>query len=142
VEYARNVLNLLEADHEETAPHAPTLIIHRLPRSLVGQTQTIQIKRGSLVHRVYGKEEAAEQFRCNFGLNPSYRKLAGREPLCISGVDQHGEVRAVELMNHCFFVATLFLPQLLSSPKIPHPLIMAYLKAAVAFKDSRSGGQG
>jgi CTP synthase (UTP-ammonia lyase) len=141
VEYARNVLNLLAADHEESSPHASTLIIHRLPRSLVGQTQSIQLTKGSLVQRAYGKEAAVEQFRCSFGLNPSYRKLAGREPLWITGVDKNGEVRAVELTNHCFFVATLFLPQLSSSPEMPHPLIMAYLKAAVAFKESRPGGQ-
>jgi CTP synthase (UTP-ammonia lyase) len=122
VEYARNVLNLHEADHEETAPQASTLVIQRLTCSLVGQTQTIQLTRGSLVHRAYGRDEAAEQFRCNFGLNPIYRELVAREPLRVAGIDYEGEVRVVELMNHRFFVATLFLPQLSSSPEMPHPL--------------------
>jgi CTP synthase (UTP-ammonia lyase) len=54
-------------------------------------------------------------------------------------VDQEGEVRVIELTNHQFFVATLFLPQLSSSPESPHPLITAYLRAAVAFRDSRNG---
>jgi CTP synthase (UTP-ammonia lyase) len=140
VEYARNVLNLPEADHEESAPDASTLVIHRLTCSLVGQTQTIQLTRGSRVHRAYRREEAAEQFRCNFGLNPSYRELVAGEPLRVAGTDREGEVRVVELMNHCFFVATLFLPQLPPSPETPHPLIVAYLRAAVAFQDSRTGG--
>lgn len=135
------MLNLSEADHEETAPHASTLVIRRLTCSLVGQTQTIQLTSGSLVHQAYGREGAAEQFRCNFGLNPLYRELIARGPLKVAGIDQEGEVRAVELTNHRFFVATLFLPQLSSSPATPHPLIMAYVRAAVAFQDSRTAGK-
>jgi CTP synthase (UTP-ammonia lyase) len=93
-----------------------------------------------LAHRAYGKDEAAEQFRCNFGLNPLYRELITGPPLRVAGLDREGEVRAVELMNHRFFVATLFLPQLTSSPETPHPLITAYVKAAVTFHNSLTRG--
>jgi CTP synthase (UTP-ammonia lyase) len=61
-------------------------------------------------------------------------------PLRVAGLDREGEVRVVELMNHRFFVATLFLPQLSSSPETPHPLITTFLKAAVGFHDSRTRG--
>ena len=47
------------------------------------------------------------------------------------GVDQDGEARVLELPDHRFFVATLFVPQLSSSPGSPHPLIVAYLRAAM-----------
>jgi CTP synthase (UTP-ammonia lyase) len=40
-----------------------------------------------------------------------------------------------ELAGHRFYVATLYLPQISSSPDMPHPLIVSYLKAALAFKD-------
>jgi CTP synthase (UTP-ammonia lyase) len=36
-------------------------------------------------------------------------------------------------------MATLFLPQLSSSPARPHPLIVAYLQAAQHFHASRHG---
>ena len=36
-----------------------------------------------MVHRAYGKEEVTEQFRCDFGLNPSYREFAAEGPLDI-----------------------------------------------------------
>jgi CTP synthase (UTP-ammonia lyase) len=39
----------------------------------------------------------------------------------------------MELSDHPFFVATLFLPQLRSEPRAPHPLVLAYLAAARAF---------
>ena len=133
------MLKRQDADHEETAPYASTLLINRLACSLVGQTQTIRFMRGTKVHQAYGVEEASEQFRCSFGLNPVYRALVLGGPLQCTGVDREGEARVVELTGHRFFIATLFLPQLGSSPSAPHPLIRAYLSAAVAFHDSRHG---
>ena len=58
--------------------------------------------------------------------------------LNVAGLDSSGEVRIVELPNHPFFVATLSLPQLSSGPGAPHPLVVAYLKAAVAFQERRT----
>ena len=51
------------------------------------------------------------------------------------GVDANHKVRIVELPAHRFYVATLFLPQLTSSPEKSHPLILAYLKAALSRGD-------
>jgi CTP synthase (UTP-ammonia lyase) len=48
-------------------------------------------------------------------------------------------VRVVELTDHRFFVATLFVPQLSSRPDAPHPLITALLKAARAQHSSEIG---
>jgi CTP synthase (UTP-ammonia lyase) len=119
-----------DADHEETAPGASTLVISKLVCSLVGQTQAIQIIPGTLAHQNYGRDCANEQFRCNYGLNPIYHDELFKGMLRISGLDSSGEVRIVELSTHPFFIATLFLPQLSSSFEKPHPLITAFLKAA------------
>lgn len=135
------MLTLQDADHEETAPQATTLLVNRLVCSLVGQTQMIRFTPGTQVHRAYGTTEASEAFRCNFGLNPAYRALVLRGPLQCTGVDREGEARVVELTTHRFFVATLFLPQLASSPATPHPLIVAYLRAAIAFHDAQRRGK-
>ncbi len=124
-----------DAEHEETAPDASRLLITKLTCSLVGQTQAIQIVPGTRAYQAYGSE-AIEQFRCNYGLNPAYRDRLVDAGLSISGVDSEGEVRIVELSNHRFFMATLFLPQLASAPEKPHPLIVAYLQAALAYRVS------
>jgi CTP synthase (UTP-ammonia lyase) len=137
LEYARNVLNIQDAEHEETAANAPTLLISKLACSLVGKTQTIKIVPGSLVHRAYGREEVTEQFACSYGLNPQFRDKVQKGQLKITGVDLDGEVRIVELSDHRFYVATLFLPQISSEPESPHPLIVAYLRAALAFQTFR-----
>jgi CTP synthase (UTP-ammonia lyase) len=52
--------------------------------------------------------------------------------LQISGVDQDGEPRVIELTGHRFFVATLFVPQTRSQVGRPHPLVAAFLAAGRA----------
>jgi CTP synthase (UTP-ammonia lyase) len=119
------------AGHEETAPHASSLVISRLTCSLVGETQMVRILPGTLTHQAYGRERAAESFRCSYGLNPAYRDRIEGGALRVVGVDPEGGARVVELSGHRFFVATLFLPQLASRPGMPHPLIVAFLNAAI-----------
>jgi CTP synthase (UTP-ammonia lyase) len=131
------VLGIPDAEHEETDPEALNLVISKLSCSLVGQVQTIKIVPGTLAHQVYGKEEIIEEFRCNYGLNPDYWDKIGTGGLKVSGVDSKGEVRIVELPDHRFFMATLFLPQLSSSFDLPHGLIVAYLKTVLAFRRSK-----
>jgi CTP synthase (UTP-ammonia lyase) len=127
------VLGIQDAEHEESSPDAPTLVVSRLVCSLVGSTGVIRISPHTLAHKTYGRDEATEQFRCSYGLNPSYLPRFANSALKVTGTDDAGEARIVELTGHPFFVATLFLPQLLSQPKIPHPLVVAYLTAAGAF---------
>ena len=47
----------------------------------------------------------------------------------VTGRDANGEARVVELPDHEFFLATLFVPQTLSTPEAPHPLIGAFITA-------------
>jgi CTP synthase (UTP-ammonia lyase) len=135
------VLGIKDAEHEESAPDAPTLFISRLACSLAGKTQRITIAPESLARRAYGEQEVVEQFYCNFGLNPRFRKQIKKGELNVTGVDPEGEVRIVELSGHPFYVATLYLPQVCSKPESPHPLIVAFLKAAAAFKARRNSEQ-
>jgi CTP synthase (UTP-ammonia lyase) len=128
-------LGIQRADHEETSPEGVTLLISRLESVIAGQDRKVKLIPGTKSAKAYGREEATEQFRCYFGLNPAFRDTIIEEPLQIGGVDENEEVRIVELAGHPFFVATLFVPQLSSSPSEPHPLVIAYLQAAAAFHD-------
>jgi CTP synthase (UTP-ammonia lyase) len=124
-----------DAEHEESAPKASNLVISKLHCSLVGLSQKVKIRPGTLACKIYQNEEVTEQFRCNYGLNPKYADKLSQGGLQIIGTDRNGEARIVELPGHRFFMATLFLPQLSSTPEAPHPVILAYLKAAGAFKN-------
>jgi CTP synthase (UTP-ammonia lyase) len=48
----------------------------------------------------------------------------------VSGWDAEGEIRAVELTNHPFFVATLFQHERGALAGRPVPLVQALLRAA------------
>ena len=85
---------------------------------------------GSVAHRIYNSTEAMEVFACNYGLNESFGDQIRSGDLRVSGCDDDGTVRMVELPDHPFFIATLFVPQVLSRSGNPHPLIVAYLQAA------------
>lgn len=104
----------------------------------------VEIEPGSKVHGFYGSEEAEEEYRCNFGLDPEHRQLIEEGGLRVSGVDETGEARILELPDHDFYVATLFVPQMCSSPEDPHPLIVAFIRTALGARrekkrpDSRS----
>ena len=49
-----------------------------------------------------------------------------------------GEIRIVEIPEHPFFVATLFLPQARSTPESPHPLLKGYAAAVIACREARA----
>jgi CTP synthase (UTP-ammonia lyase) len=130
LEYARNVLGIKDADHEETSPGAVHLFISRLVCSLAGRTMTITLDPQSLIARLYGKSTAQEQYYCNFGVNPKYLETLFSGELRVVASDAEGIARAVEIPSHRFFVGTLFLPQHTSTAAAPHPLIAGFLRAA------------
>jgi CTP synthase (UTP-ammonia lyase) len=129
LEYARHVLGFSDATDAEYDPDSSKLFISRLACSLVGRTLVISLQPGSLVARTYGATTVTEQYYCNFGVNPDYTNTLSSGDLAIVGSDAEGEVRVVELRSCPFFVGTLFVPQLRSQPKSPHPLILAFLNA-------------
>jgi len=135
IEYARNVLNVKDAQHAETDPYASDLYISQLQCSLAGREMRLIFKPGSQVATAYGTCDAAEEYYCNFGVNPDKVDILGSGPLQITGSDAEGEVRAIELPSHPFFVGTLFVPQARSSPATPHPLVNAFLKATARSTD-------
>jgi len=133
-------MGFLDADHEETAPNAPTLIISRLARSLFGTTQAIKITPGSPAYRAYGQPDVEERFSCNYGFNPDFRDQIADGKLRVSGVGPDEEIRIVELSDRRFYIGTLFLPQNSSKADKPHPLIVEYLRAALDFRSSGRKG--
>ena len=130
IEYARNVLGIEDAQHAEYDPYASTLFISELTCSLAGREMQLSFAAESRVARIYGATTAVEEYYCNFGVNPEVTPLLQRGGLRIVGSDAEGEVRVVELPQHPFFIATLFVPQARSRPGAPHPLVNAFLTAA------------
>jgi CTP synthase (UTP-ammonia lyase) len=93
----------------------------------------VEIEPDSRIEGIYGSKSAFEQYYCNFGLNPEYQQRLHEAGLRIVGRDANGEARILTLPKHRFFAATLFVPQLTSSPDHAHPMIRAFFKTAAGF---------
>lgn len=128
VEYARNVLGISDAGHEESDPQVPELVISKLSCSLKGQQgEVIITDKQSWLYQVLKKDTFTGFFNCNYGVNPLYAKKLDQYPFVFTAFDPSGEVRALELKGHRFFKGTLFQPPLDSTPENPNPLIMSFL---------------
>ena len=149
IECARNVLGVKDADSAENQSGSQNIVIYPVACAvpsragngpkLSGVVPEIRIQRGSRLHSFYDKEIVAEEFFCNFEVNPEFERVMAKTGYMVVATGSKGEVRAIESPLHQFFFATLFQPQLSSRPGKPHPIIVQFLTAAAKWKTQQSG---
>jgi CTP synthase (UTP-ammonia lyase) len=137
-------LGIKDADSAENNSGSKNIVVspvacaipNRAPGApkLSGPIPEIRIRPGSYLHSFYKKDVVAEEFFCNYEVNPEFEWAIAEAgfPVVARGAQQ--EVRAIESPTHRFFVATLFQPQLSSKPGKPHPIIVEFLRAAAKWK--------
>ena len=141
LEFARNVLALPNSAHEEMQPDAETPLIARLACSLVEVSGRIFVSPDSFVGRLLPSHELNEEYHCSFGLNPDYIGAFAASGLRFVGADETGDPRLAELAGHPFFVLTLFQPERAALRGVDHPIVSAFIRAALAARalpDSRA----
>ncbi|AKL11582.1 TPA: CTP synthase [Kluyvera intermedia] len=129
IEYARHVMGVSDAAHQET-DSTGRMVIVPLSCSLVEQVAEIELRPNTLIARAYGQEKISEGYHCNYGISPEFAAELEKCDMRVTGWDEDGEIRAVELTNHPFFVATLFQHERNALAGRPVPLVQAMLKAA------------
>ncbi len=143
IEFAREVCGLRDADSTEFNEQTPFPVIFKL-RDLVGVDEMggtmrlgawdCELKEGSIAKKIYGGADLiSERHRHRFEFNPEYRDALEHEGLVVSGVSPDGKfVEMIELPRetHPYFVACQFHPEYKSKPLAPHPLFVAFVKAA------------
>ena len=164
IEYARNVLGYKDANSEEVNPKSKHMVIHIMPEQKeylkahnYGGTIRLgswpcAVKPGTILeeaYKKYGKEPNVlgviqdsrsmiyERHRHRYEVNNEYRDELEKAGLIISGTSPDGKlVEAIELPRkvHPFFVGTQYHPEYKSRPLSPHPLFVAFIKAAVGKK--------
>ena len=132
IEYARNVLGWKDAAHAETDT-VGRMVIAPLTCSLVEVADTIELRANTLIAKAYGQEEIEEEYRCNYGVSPEFAQELEKGDMRVTGWDAQGEIRAVELVTHPFFVATLFQHERAALAGRPAPLVQALLRAAQSY---------
>jgi CTP synthase (UTP-ammonia lyase) len=104
-------------------------VITPLACSLVEVAQRVRIVPGTRAERLYGATVAEEDYRCSYGVDPACHPALEQGGLRLSGFGEDGELRIVELDDHPFFLATLFLPQMRSREGRPHPVLAGFAVA-------------
>jgi CTP synthase (UTP-ammonia lyase) len=142
IEFARNVLGIKDADSAENNSGSKNIIIYPVAcpmpdrknkaLKLSGAVPDIRLRPGSYLQTFYGKdkETVTEEFFCNFEINPDFEWTTMEAGFPVVARGPQGEIRAIESPTHRFFLATLFQPQLSSTEKKPHPLVLAFVQAA------------
>jgi CTP synthase (UTP-ammonia lyase) len=123
-------LGFTDAAHAECDPYASELFITALSCSLASHTMTVAVQENTTAARRFPRGTVTEKYYCNFALNLEHLPALTAAGLVVSGTDQDGEPRIVELSGLRYFLATLFVPQTSSTPEVPHPLIVGLLHAA------------
>jgi CTP synthase (UTP-ammonia lyase) len=130
LEYARNVLGLAAAAHAETDPEARDPVITQLSCALVETTGAVLFAPRSRMAAIHGAVHAEETYHCRYGLNPGFEQRLVDGPVRVSARDPDGDVRALELIDHPFFVLTLYQPERAALLNRDHPLVNGFVAAA------------
>jgi CTP synthase len=143
IEFARNVAGLAFANTTEASPRTKHPVIHIMPEqekkllkldyggSMRLGAYEMALKPGSTAHRAYGKTSVSERHRHRYEFNSDYRRVLEKAGLVISATSQGGRlVEIVEVPGHPFMVGTQAHPEFKSRPLRPHPLFLAFTKAA------------
>ncbi len=129
LEFSRNVLGWTDAEHGETSPDSERAVLTPLTCSLVEAVDNIHLLPGSLIATAYETSQIREGYRCRFGVNPQFERELLNDRLQAVGHDSAGDLRAIELKDHPFFVATLFQPERAALKGQMPPLVRAFVEA-------------
>ncbi|WP_236177861.1 MULTISPECIES: CTP synthase C-terminal region-related (seleno)protein [Pseudomonas] len=131
LEFSRNVLGWADAEHGETSPDASRAVLSPLTCALVEALDSIHLVPGSLIAKAYETSQIHEGYRCRYGVNPQFERALLTHQLHATGHDASGDLRAIELKDHRFFVATLFQPERAALKGQLPPLVRAFVEACL-----------
>lgn len=144
VEYARNAIGLAGANSSEFNPDAAHKVIGILPEMYniddLGGTmrlgsQEVQIREGSLAHRMYGKDAIFERHRHRYEVNPKLIKTLESKELKFTGRTRDNiRMEILEISSHRYFIASQFHPEFKSRPNSPAPMFYHLVKHAIEYK--------
>ncbi|GLB50506.1 CTP synthase [Neptunitalea lumnitzerae] len=147
IEFARNVLGLKEASSTEMNPNTkhPVISIMEEQKNIteMGGTMRLgawdcELNDGSIVKEVYGASVISERHRHRYEFNGDYKEQMEAAGLKATGVNPNtGLVEIVENPAHPWFVGVQYHPEYKSTVANPHPLFVAFVKAAVENKGKK-----
>lgn len=138
IEFARNVLGLLDADSSEMSRTTtnPVIDLMEEQKGITEKGGTMRlgaypcdIKKGSKVYEVYNAEHIQERHRHRYEFNNAYYEQfekAGMKPVGVN--PDTGLVEIMEMPEHRWFIGVQFHPEYKSTVVNPHPLFVNFVK--------------
>ncbi len=151
IEFARNVLGWKNANSAEMDAKTKYPVIHIMDNQKhvknMGGTMRLgaypcTLSAGSRLRSVYGKKEISERHRHRYEFNNLYLEDFEKAGMKVAGINKGvstsakpvTRVEAVEIPGHPFFVGVQYHPEYKSTVENPHPLFVAFVKAAMDFQ--------
>lgn len=148
VEFARDVLGLKDAISTEVNPATPDPVIDLMEdqksTTIKGGTMRLgayvcKLDKDSLAFRIYGSELISERHRHRYEFNNDYLERMEAAGLKASGKNPDtGLVEIVEIQDHPFFIGVQFHPELKSTPEVPQPIFVSFIKAALEYQENKN----
>jgi len=139
IEIARNLLGLSDATSSEFNPESKNHVIHitdgqenvtDLGGTLRLGVIPCNLKEGTKIREVYGKETISERHRYRYEINGEYADALEGAGLIISGKSADGKlIESVEFKGHPWYIGVQFHPEFKSRPNRPHKLFASFIAA-------------
>ncbi|MFI3281505.1 MAG: CTP synthase [Rikenellaceae bacterium] len=141
VEFARNVIGYADAHSSEMDPMTshPVIDIMEEQKGITAKGGTMRLggysctlKKGSKIAEAYGTLNVVERHRHRYEFNSNYCEDFEKHGMIATGVNPDTNlVEVVEVKDHPWFVGTQYHPEYKSTALNPHPLFVAFVKAAL-----------
>jgi len=141
IEYARNVLGLVDANSTEIDPKTPNNVIDLMEEQKtvtnLGGTMRLgafacHLQAGTKVADAYGVLNIEERHRHRYELNDEYReRLEAAGMLCAGENPESKLVEVIEVPSLRWYIGTQYHPEYSSTVLSPHPLFMSFVAACI-----------
>lgn len=130
IEYARNVLNVKDANSTEIDKNTKNPIYIENIKPYIG-SKTININSNTKLNSIYNSNVINERFRNNYKFNTEFKELFENDNNLTLTAYHDDLLAAVELKDHPWFVSVQYHPEYLSRPLKPHPLFASFVKSTI-----------
>ena len=141
IEFARNVLNLEDANSSEFEVPSENPVIALMPdqhnlRDMGGTMRLglypCELEDNSEAQHVYTDQRIKERHRHRFEFNNTYRQSFEKAGMRFSGLSPDRRlVEIAEVVDHPFMVGSQFHPEFTSRPNRPNPLFSGFVTAVI-----------
>lgn len=140
VEFGRKILqseNVNSSEFDQTTKN-PVIDLMSDQQGITDKGGTMRLglypcilQPGTIARKAYNKKQVEERHRHRFEFNNAYRDVFNQNGMRFSGISPDGRlIEIAELADHPFMLGTQFHPEFLSRPTRPHPLFVAFMRAA------------